>query len=84
MVEAGGAHAPPHGSPVLNWQADPRLAQRLAALNTSGRHITNLTNINGTTYADVEVRPSVLARGQPARAFAALPWASQTRCAALQ
>ncbi|KIY94105.1 RING finger protein [Monoraphidium neglectum] len=37
-----------------NWKADARLQQRLALLNSTGRHIINVTNVNGTTYADVE------------------------------
>ncbi|KAI8467837.1 MAG: hypothetical protein J3K34DRAFT_460175 [Monoraphidium minutum] len=41
-----------NGTP--NWSADPRLQQRLALLNTTGRHITNLTFVNGTTYVDVD------------------------------
>jgi hypothetical protein len=49
----GGA---PAGSPVMPSQLDERLREKIEFLNTSGRHVTNLTNINGTTYADVEVR----------------------------
>ncbi|GBF93490.1 hypothetical protein Rsub_06623 [Raphidocelis subcapitata] len=54
MEEAAGGHAAVQGSPVMPWQADKALQERLAALNTSGRHITNLTSINGTTYAEIE------------------------------
>lgn len=39
----------------MPWETDKVLQERLAALNTSGRHITNLTRINGTTYAEIEV-----------------------------
>lgn len=52
----GGAAAALHASPALSWQADELLKKRLEALNSSGRHVTNITNINGTTYADIEVR----------------------------
>jgi hypothetical protein len=46
------------GNATLDWHADPRLQHRLALLNSTGHHISNLTNINGTAYADVDVRGS--------------------------
>jgi hypothetical protein len=52
-MEVAGSPAAVQGS--MPWETDKVLQERLAALNTSGRHITNLTRINGTTYAEIEV-----------------------------
>lgn len=60
MQDAGAHRGPP--APLLAGAAahlDARLQARLAALNSSGRHITNLTQVNGTTVVEVDVSDNV-------------------------
>lgn len=57
MVEAAGGMggAAAGAAAAFNWSADARVKERIEALNSSGRHVVNITTVNGTTYADVEV-----------------------------